>query len=66
MIRRVLLCLALLVAANTQVIGIDLGTEFWKSAIISPGKSFVVVENSKSERKTCNAVTMLPKPRLPS
>jgi hypoxia up-regulated 1 len=56
MIFRTLLCLALLFAASAQVIGIDFGTEYWKSAIISPGKSFVIVENSKSERKTHNAV----------
>lgn len=57
MMFRTTLCLALMLVATSQVIGIDFGTEFWKSAIISPGKSFVIVENSKSERKTSNAVT---------
>lgn len=48
--------IALIYICQAQVIGIDFGTEYWKAAIISPGKSFVVVENTKSERKTPNVV----------
>jgi hypothetical protein len=55
MLRFVITVLLIMVSVS-QVIGIDFGTEFWKSAIISPGKGFVVVENSKSERKTSNVV----------
>jgi len=55
MLRAVLLTVVL-VLAGCQVIGIDFGTEFWKAAIISPGKGFVVVENTKSDRKTPNVV----------
>ena len=42
---------------RSQVLGIDFGTEFWKAALISPGKNLVIVENSRSERKTLNSVT---------
>lgn len=35
--------LALLHTINTQVLGIDFGTEFWKAALISPGKNLVIV-----------------------
>ena len=50
------LILALLHTINTQVLGIDFGTEFWKAALIGPGKNLVIVENSRSERKTLNSV----------
>lgn len=41
---------------RAQVLGIDFGTEFWKAALISPGKNLVIIENSRSERKTLNSV----------
>ena len=44
---------------QSQVLGIDFGTEFWKAALISPGKNLVIVENSRSERKTLNSVSIL-------
>lgn len=44
-------------SVKAQVLGIDFGTEFWKAALISPGKNLVIVENSRSERKTLNSVT---------
>jgi molecular chaperone DnaK (HSP70) len=54
------LCLALILCiADTQVIGIDFGTEFWKASLISPGKNLVIVENSRSDRKSYNGVTLL-------
>ena len=53
-----LTCICLLMAiASAQVIGIDLGTEFWKAALISPGKNLVIVENSRSGRKSHNGVS---------
>lgn len=55
---RVTLVAVVLTFVGCQVIGIDFGTEFWKAAIISPGKGFVVVENTKSERKTPNVVSI--------
>jgi hypothetical protein len=38
-----LLLVALIYLAGSQVIGIDLGTEFWKASLISPGKNLVIV-----------------------
>lgn len=52
----ILLLLTILSYIRTQVLGIDFGTEFWKAALISPGKNLVIVENSRSERKTLNSV----------
>lgn len=52
----IILLLAVLSYIRTQVLGIDFGTEFWKAALISPGKNLVIVENSRSERKTLNSV----------
>lgn len=50
--------LVLVSCVQAQVLGIDFGTEFWKAALISPGKNLVIVENSRSERKTLNSVTI--------
>lgn len=54
-------CLAFLSAAivHASVIGIDFGTEFFKVSLISPGKSFVIIENTTTKRKTENAVIMI-------
>ena len=53
----ILLVIGVLYEINAQVLGIDFGTEFWKAALISPGKNLVIVENTRSERKTLNSVT---------
>ena len=50
--------IALISWSRAQVLGIDFGTEFWKAALISPGKNLVIVENSRSERKTLNSVVI--------
>ncbi len=42
--------------ANSSVIGIDFGSEFFKASLILPGKTFEIVENETSKRKTYNAV----------
>lgn len=42
--------------ASSAVIGIDFGTEYFKISLISPGKSFVIVENLTSKRKTPTTV----------
>ncbi len=55
----ILIVLALLYSVKAQVLGIDFGTEFWKAALISPGKNLVIVENSRSSRKTLNSVLLL-------
>lgn len=54
-----LLVIVLLCCAESQVIGIDFGTEFWKASLISPGKNLVIVENSRSGRKSYNGVNSL-------
>jgi hypothetical protein len=52
---------SLTVLAHGQLIGIDLGTEFTKVAMIhsGAGKAFTIVENMKSERKIETAVHTL-------
>lgn len=54
--RILLIVLAVLALANGSVIGIDFGSEFFKVSLISPGKSFVIIENTTTKRKTENAV----------
>jgi hypoxia up-regulated 1 len=51
-----ILVILLLSYVSSQVIGIDFGTEFWKAALISPGKNLVIVENARSGRKSYNGV----------
>lgn len=51
-----ILFLLLILVVSPQVIGIDFGTEFWKAALISPGKNLIIVENSRSGRKSYNGV----------
>ncbi len=55
---KLLLALAALLfhLAHAQVLGIDFGTEFWKASLISPGKNLVIVENSRSKRKSKNSI----------
>lgn len=45
--------------AGAAVIGIDFGTEFFKISLISPGKSFVIIENTTSKRKTPTSVNFI-------
>jgi len=39
-----------------SVIGIDFGSEYFKASLISPGKTFEIIENETSKRKTYNSV----------
>lgn len=55
----IILLLSILVISQCQVLGIDFGTEFWKASLISPGKNLVIVENSRSGRKTINGVNLI-------
>ena len=52
-------CLAFLLSA--QILAIDYGTQFIKAALVNTGvgKTFSIVENSKSHRKFTNAVSQL-------
>lgn len=54
-----LLLLFLLPLVSPTVIGIDLGNEFFKISLISPGKSFQIVENSITKRKTESSVSFV-------
>ncbi|CAK65920.1 unnamed protein product (macronuclear) [Paramecium tetraurelia] len=63
MIKYLLLCL-LAIIANGAVLGIDFGSEFIKAVLISPGKSFTIIENTTSKRKTENAIAFYNKERL--
>ena len=38
------------------VLGIDFGTEYTKSSLISPGRSFMIIEDTTSKRKTPSSV----------
>lgn len=62
---------------NSNLIGIDLGTEFFKATILKPGKPFTMMENIQSKTKTPTAIAfkddervfgadaMMKKPRIP-
>ena len=52
----VLILLSLADSINSAVLGIDFGTEYIKSSLISPGKSFVIIEDTTSKRKTPSSV----------
>ena len=51
--------MTLLYSTVSQILAIDFGTEFIKSAVVNSGtgKSFSIVNNHKSERKFLNSVT---------
>lgn len=57
--KRLFFFLLALFAARSAVIGIDFGAEFFKISLISPGKSFVIIENPTSKRKTPTAISFL-------
>lgn len=50
--------LSLAIMTSCQILAIDFGTEFIKSAVVNKGsgKVFSIVETSKSERKFINSV----------
>jgi len=51
--------LCVLKQCQSTVIGIDLGSEYFKISLISPGKSFQIVENSITKRKTESAISFV-------
>ncbi|KAI9223605.1 Hsp70 protein-domain-containing protein [Blastocladiella britannica] len=53
-----LLCLASVAHASTPVIGIDYGSEWFKVALVRPGKALDVVLNRESKRKTHSLLTL--------
>lgn len=42
---------------NSFLLGIDLGSQYFKAALVAPGKAFEVVHNQHSKRKTPTAVS---------
>jgi hypoxia up-regulated 1 len=54
----------LAISVSASVIGIDFGSEFLKVSLISPGKSFVIIENTTTKRKTENALAFYNKERF--
>lgn len=59
-----LFCALAITVGQSAVIGIDFGSEFLKVSLISPGKSFVIIENTTTKRKTENAVCFFNKERF--
>jgi hypoxia up-regulated 1 len=53
-----ILFLNLVYFSNCTVMGIDFGSEYSKASIISPGKTFEIIENETSKRKTQNSVSI--------
>mmetsp|Transcript_8046 Transcript_8046/g.17455 ORF Transcript_8046/g.17455 Transcript_8046/m.17455 type:complete len:932 (+) Transcript_8046:64-2859(+) len=49
--------------SSAFLLGVDLGSQFFKVAIVAPGKSFEIVHNQHSKRKTPTAVSFLEKVR---
>ena len=61
---RVTLAILLAVSAQAAVIGIDLGSEFFKSTLVEPGEQFKIVENTNSLRKTNTAICFTDEERI--
>jgi hypothetical protein len=57
----IVLAFILAFTIQSQLLAIDFGTQFIKASLVhsGAGKSFSIVENSKSERKFVNAVKPL-------
>jgi hypoxia up-regulated 1 len=43
---------------QSAVMGVDFGSEYYKISMIAPGKSFVILENTMTHRKTHTAVSL--------
>ena len=66
---RILISLVLIISLASScysagVLGFDLGAEFYKIAVISPGKSLQMVENTQSKTKTNNMCSFYDGDRL--
>ena len=59
-----LLLIVCLQYANSAVVGIDLGDEFFKSTLVKPGSPFSIVENTASKRKTPTAFAFTSEERV--
>ncbi|MCQ2816346.1 MAG: Hsp70 family protein [archaeon] len=43
---------------NSYMVGVDIGSEFFKICVIKPGKPFAIVENLQSKLKTATAMSL--------
>ena len=57
------LALLLVPQASAFLLGVDLGTQYFKASIVAPGKPFEIVHNQHSKRKTPTAVSFNEKVR---
>ena len=51
-------------AVQASVVGIDLGSQFFKAHLVKPGSPFTIVENTASHRKTPTGITFTKEERL--
>ena len=49
---------SLILSASPYIIGVDIGSEFFKICVIKPGKPFSIVENLQSKLKTPTALSL--------
>lgn len=54
----ILIALSLVLYGNAYMIGVDLGSEYFKICLIKPGKPFTIVENLQSKLKTPTAIAL--------
>ena len=57
MIKNIVILSILLISVQSAVLGIDFGNNFFKGAIITPGKPVIILENAATARKTHNTVS---------
>ena len=43
---------------SANLVGIDLGSSYIKATLVQPGKTFQIVENTASKRKTETMITL--------
>ena len=53
-----ILSLSLFFTARSYMIGVDIGSEFFKICLIKPGKPFRIVENTQSKLKTPTSIAL--------
>ena len=59
--RKSCIILSLLLTISTvsaNLVGIDLGSSYIKATLVQPGKTFQIVENTASKRKTETMITL--------
>ena len=54
----VLLAICALSVVSSAVIGFDFGSSFMKATLVQPGKSFQIIENTASKRKTETMISL--------